>query len=128
LNYCIAKKAKMTIYSNNARSDDFMINPGQLTFVPKGCWHDVENIGKEEVKFVIVYINEHPEDLDLSVSVGSLPTRVLNSIFGNDSPGSFEQLDNKLFPDVVMSAKSDELSNSSSSSNTSENDPQINVH
>ena len=35
LNYCISGKAKMTIYSNNARKDDFMINPGQSDLCTK---------------------------------------------------------------------------------------------
>ncbi len=48
-----------------------------------------------------------------------MPARVLNSIFGINSPGLFDQLDNKLSSDVVISAKSLNLSNSSS---TSEND------
>ena len=113
----------MTIYSNNARKDDFMINPGQLTFVPKGCWHDVENIGEEGVKFVIVYNNEHPEDLDLSGSVGSLPARVLNSIFGINSPGLFNQLDVRLSQDAVISAKSVNFSNSNSTSQNYTSNP-----
>ena len=62
LNYCISGNARMTIYSNNVQKDTFMINPGQLTFIPTGCWHDIENIG-EELKIVIVYDNERFEDL-----------------------------------------------------------------
>ena len=67
----------MTIYGPNARRDTFTINPGQtLTFVPRGHWHNVENIGNEEAKFVIVYNNERPEDLGISESVGSMSARV----------------------------------------------------
>jgi oxalate decarboxylase len=47
LNYCISGNAKMTIYSNNARKDTIAINPGQLTFVPTGCWHDIEILVKK---------------------------------------------------------------------------------
>ena len=49
LNYCLSGKAKMTIYGNGQKAT-FIINQGQLTFVPKGYWHDIENIGEEELK------------------------------------------------------------------------------
>jgi oxalate decarboxylase/phosphoglucose isomerase-like protein (cupin superfamily) len=82
LSYCVAGNARMTIYGPNARRDTFTIIPGQLTFVPRGHWHNVENIGNEEAKFVIVYNNERPEDLGISESVGSMSARVLDRIFG----------------------------------------------
>lgn len=115
LNYCISGNAKMTIYSNNAQKDTFMINPGQLTFIPTGCWHDIENIGEEELKIVIVYDNERFEDLGISGSVGSLPTRILNSIFGINSPGFFDELENASSKDVIFGRKT--IDNSKISSN-----------
>ena len=95
----------MTIYSNNARKDTIMINPGQLTFIPTGCWHDIENIGEEELKIVIVYDNERFEDLGISGSVGSLPARILNSIFGIDSTGLFDELGDGSSKDVIFGRK-----------------------
>jgi oxalate decarboxylase len=50
--------------------------PGQITFVPRAYWHDLENIGEEKVKFIIVYDNERPGDLGVSGSIGSLSARV----------------------------------------------------
>lgn len=114
LNYCISGKAKMTIYSNNARKDTIMINPGQLTFVPTGCWHDIENIGEAELKIIIVYDNERFEDLGISGSVGSLPARTLNSIFGIKSPGLFDQLGDIPSQSVVFGNKAIDISKSNS--------------
>ncbi len=68
LGYCITGNARMTIFLTNARHATFAINPGQLIFIPRGYWHDIENIGKEEAKFVIVYNNERPEDLGITGS------------------------------------------------------------
>jgi oxalate decarboxylase len=62
LSYCITGNAKMTIFSTNARSDTFTVSPGEIIFVLRGYWHNIENIGNEEAKFVIVYNNECPED------------------------------------------------------------------
>ena len=69
LSYCISGHTKMTIFSTNARSDTFAIGPGDIAFVPRGYWHDVENIGNEEAKFVTVYDNKRPKVLDISGSV-----------------------------------------------------------
>jgi oxalate decarboxylase len=113
LSYCIAGNAKMTIYSPNAKRDTFTINPGQLTFVPRGYWHDVENIGNEEAKFVIVHNNERPEDLGISGSVGSLSARILDRSFGISPPGLFDQLNYKSTHDVILGPKPAVFSSSS---------------
>ena len=102
LSYCITGNARMTIYSSNARKDTFTIAPGQLTFVPEGYWHDVENIGNEEAKFIVVYNSERPEDLGISGSVGSMPTQVLDRIFGINPPAFFDQLNYKSTQDIVI--------------------------
>jgi oxalate decarboxylase len=113
LSYCIAGNAKMTIYSPNARRDTFTINPGQLSFVPRGYWHDLENVGNEEARFVIVYNNERPEDLGISGSVGSMSARILDRIFGINPPGLFDQLNYKSTQDVILGPKPAVLSGSS---------------
>lgn len=113
LSYCITGNARMTIYSTNARQDTFTIDPGQLTFVPKGYWHDVENIGNEEAKFIVVYNSERPEDLGISASVGSMPARVLDRIFGINPPGYFDQLNYKSSQDVIIGPKPSAFSSTS---------------
>lgn len=105
LGYCITGNARMTIFMTNARHATFAINPGQLIFIPRGYWHDIENIGKEEAKFVIVYNNERPEDLGITGSVGSMSARVLDRIFGIKPPGFFDQLNYKSSQDVIVGAK-----------------------
>jgi len=105
LSYCITGNAKMTIFSTNARVDTFTINPGQLTFVPRAYWHDIENIGNEEAKFVIVY--------NISGSVGSMSARVLDRMFGINPPGFFDQLNYKLSQDVIVAPTPADFSGSS---------------
>jgi oxalate decarboxylase/phosphoglucose isomerase-like protein (cupin superfamily) len=54
LSLCIGGNAEMTIFGNNAARDTFTIKLGDLTFVPKGYLHDIQNIGDVEAKFVVV--------------------------------------------------------------------------
>ena len=110
---CLSGRAKMTIYSTNARVDTFTISPGQITFVPRAYWHNLENIGEEEVKFVIVYDNERPGDLGVSGSVGSLSARVLDKMFGTNPPGFFDQLNYTAIQDVTMGSKPVDFSSAS---------------
>lgn len=105
LSYCIAGNAKMTIFSTNSRSDTFTVSPGEIAFIPRGYWHDIENIGNEEAKFVIVYDNERTQNLGISGSVGSMSARVLDRIFGINPPGFFDQLNYKSSQDVIIGQK-----------------------
>jgi oxalate decarboxylase len=113
LSLCVSGTARMTVYSTNARVDTFTLSPGQITFVPRAYWHDLENIGEGEVKFVIVYDNERPGDLGVSGSVGSLSARVLDRMFGISQPGFFDQLNYTSIQDVTMGARPVDFSSTS---------------
>ena len=112
LNYCLSGKAKMTIYGN-AQKVTFAVNAGQLTFVPKGYWHDIENVGQEELKVIMIYDIERPTDISLAASVQSLPKEILNSIFGLRSPGFFNQLESKKIYEEIVGATALNLPDSS---------------
>lgn len=118
LNYCLSGKAKMTIYGN-AQKVDFVVNEGQLTFVPKGYWHDIENVGQEELKVILIHDIEHPTDISLAASTCSLPKGILNSVFGLKSPGFFNQLDYKEINDEILGTNQSKLTDSSIISATS---------
>jgi len=63
---------------------------------------------------LLFYDNERFEDLGISGSVGSLPARILNSIFGIKSPGLFDQLGDIPSQDVVFGNKAIDISKSNS--------------
>jgi oxalate decarboxylase len=102
LSLCIGGNAEMTIFGNNAARDTFTIKLGDLTFVPKGYLHDIQNIGDVEAKFVVVYDNERPENLGISGAVGSLSPQVLDRSFGINPPGLFDQLNYDSSKDVII--------------------------
>jgi len=56
LSLCLSGNVKMTIYGTNTSHDTFTIGRGDITFVPSGYVHDVENIGNEEAKNVRQYV------------------------------------------------------------------------
>jgi len=105
LSYCIKGQATMTIFSPGNNHDTFTINPGEMTYVPKGYIHDIQNVGNEEAKFVIAFNNERPQDLGISGSVGWMTNRVMDATFGIKPPGFFDRLNFKGQQDVVISPK-----------------------
>ena len=66
LSYCIKGQAAMTIFSPGNNHDTFTIKPGEMTYVPRGYIHDIQNVGDEEAKFVLAFNNELPQDLGIS--------------------------------------------------------------
>lgn len=105
LGYCISGKTAMTIFSPGNGYDRFTIDAGELSYVPIGYIHDIENIGDTDAKFLVVFNNEKPEDLGISGSIGSMQNRVLNATFNINPPTFFNQFNNNLPRNVVVGPK-----------------------
>jgi len=97
LSYCLQGKALMTIFSPGAGHDTFLIEAGDLAYVPMGYMHHIENVGETEVKLLIGFDHESPEDLNLSNSVQVMPNHIL---------GATCQLDAAFFATLKKDAKS----------------------
>ena len=72
LGYCLAGRALMTIFSPGAGHDTFIVDPGEIVFVPRGYLHHIENIHQGDTKFAIAFNHELPEDIGISGSAGSM--------------------------------------------------------
>lgn len=57
------------------------ILPGQIGFVPQGYAHYIENIGSEDLRWVIVFNNTQPDDIGLSTTFGGMPTHTFTDTF-----------------------------------------------
>jgi oxalate decarboxylase len=104
--YCISGKARMSVVGPNNEWREFKVEPGQIVFVPQGYFHYFENIGEEDLRFLIVFNNstkESSDDIGVSVSLGGTPNHVLAATFG--VPDSvFEQIP-KLHKEVIITSK-----------------------
>ncbi len=58
------------------------IVPGQIGFIPQGYAHYIENTGKEDMRWVVVFNNTHPTDIGLSTTFGGMPTHTFTDTFG----------------------------------------------
>ena len=66
----------MTIFSPGAGHDTFIVDPGEIVFVPRGYLHHIENIHQGDTKFAIAFNHELPEDIGISGSAGSMTDSV----------------------------------------------------
>ena len=83
--YCISGRARMSVVAPDNEWQSFDIEPGQIVFVPQGFFHYFENIGLEDLRFLIVFNNstkESGDDIGISVSLGAMPNEVLAATFG----------------------------------------------
>ena len=70
----------MSVVAPDNEWQSFDIEPGQIVFVPQGFFHYFENIGSEDLRFLIVFNNstkESGDDIGISVSLGAIPNEVL---------------------------------------------------
>lgn len=89
LGYCLEGKAMMTIFSPGGVHNTFTIEPGEITFVPQGSIHHIQNIGTTPFKIILCFNQADPEDLQLSSSIAVMPDHILGATL--DLPSSFFQ-------------------------------------
>jgi oxalate decarboxylase len=56
--------------------------PGQIGFIPQGYAHYIENVGTEEMRWVVVFNNTQPDDIGLSTTFAGMPTHTFTDTFG----------------------------------------------
>jgi oxalate decarboxylase len=103
--YCISGKARMAVVAANNEWQSFEVEAGQVVFVPQGFFHYFENIGADDLRFLIVFNNstkESGDDIGISVSLGGMPNEVLAAVFGV-SGSVFDKIP-KLHEDVVIAS------------------------
>jgi oxalate decarboxylase len=81
LGYCVSGKAFITIFSTGNLHDFFVVEKGDMFFVPSGSIHSIENIGEEQVQFILTFSNDSPEEFGISGSVGCMSLEVLGNIW-----------------------------------------------
>jgi oxalate decarboxylase len=89
LNYLLRGSARITLLSPGGHVDTFDMQPGDMSFLPQGYVHHIENTGSEDARFAIFFNNVMPSDIGLSGCFGAYSNEVLASLFGV-SPSYFD--------------------------------------
>lgn len=84
IGYCLQGEALVTIRTPT-ENEVFMINKGDVFFIPKGFVHTITNTGKPETIIAFGLNHTKPEELFLSQAIYSLSDSVFSTTFNTSS-------------------------------------------
>lgn len=77
------------------------VKGGEGAFAPASYFHNIENIGPDEVEVVAFFSHENPDYMGVAEVVGSLSNELLTSVF-NTSPNYWDTLKKTEKPLVIV--------------------------
>jgi oxalate decarboxylase len=91
LGYVNAGKGRMSILSPDGTVDTYIMEKGDIYFIPKAYPHHIENLGNEDLHLVIFFDQPMPQDIGFTGSVKSNSNEVLTAIM-HSPQGFFDKL------------------------------------
>lgn len=82
LDYCISGHAQVGIIGPDGHRQLLDLSEGDISFVPRGYIHWIQNMGKEDLQFLVVLSHEQPETVELSETLLGVPADTLAAAFG----------------------------------------------
>jgi oxalate decarboxylase/phosphoglucose isomerase-like protein (cupin superfamily) len=82
MDYVVAGRARVGILGPGGEPQLIDVIPGNVTFVPQGHVHWIENTGDEPLHFLLVLNHEAPETIELSEILAATPNDSLSRLFG----------------------------------------------
>lgn len=103
LGFVISGKGRMSILSPTGTVDTYIMEPGDIYFIPKAYPHHIENLQNEELHLAIFFDEAMPGDIGFTASVRAFSDETLASIT-NTNPEFFSQL-HKYYEDLFIVEK-----------------------
>ena len=94
-------RTRITVLSPDGNIEELEVNAGQGAFAAASHFHNIENIGDENVKVIAFFSNAQPDYMGFGEVLGSYSNEMLASIFGV-SPGYFDKLKKPSGPLVIL--------------------------
>lgn len=92
LDYVLSGKARIGLGFPDGEWQRFDLASGQISIIPQGWFHYIENVGEETMRMLVVFSNSSPNDIGVSVGFQAVPKEVLGLTFGVPAD-RFEGLD-----------------------------------
>lgn len=80
LGYVQSGKARMSILSPNGKVDTYVLEPGDIYFIPKAYPHHIENLEPSGLHMLIFFDQPMPQDIGFTGSVKSNANEVLAAV------------------------------------------------
>ncbi|AMM19429.1 cupin [Frondihabitans sp. PAMC 28766] len=81
LGYVHKGRARMTILDPDGSTDTYLLEPGDVYFVPRAYPHQIEVIGDDEIHFLIFFDQPYPGDIGYRAAGSAISRPILASVF-----------------------------------------------
>lgn len=102
--YIVKGKTKITVLSPDGNVESLNVNAGEGAFAPASHFHNIENIGTEEVEVIAFFSHAEPDYIGIGEVIGSYSNELLASVF-NVEQTYFDSLKKPEGPLVIVPVK-----------------------
>jgi len=82
LDYCVSGQAQVGIIGPDGHRQLLELRDGDISFVPRGYVHWIQNSGSSQLHFLVILSHEIPETIELSETLGGVPVKTLAASLG----------------------------------------------
>lgn len=82
LGYVHRGHARMSVLAPDGHLETYLLEPGQAYFVPRAYPHHIENVGEEEIHFLVFFDQPVPGDIGYRATASAFSREVLAATFG----------------------------------------------
>jgi len=99
--YIVKGKTRITVLSPDGKVDVLRVNAGQGAFAAASYFHNIENVGEEDVQVIAYFSDAQPDYIGIGEVIGSYSNELLSSVF-DVQPRYFDQFYKPQGPLVIV--------------------------
>lgn len=99
--YITKGNTRITVLAPDGNVETLNVKGGQGAFAPASHFHNIENIGDDDVEVIAFFSNSQPDFIGIGEVLGSYSNEMLSSIF-NVSPSYFDHFKKPSGPLVIV--------------------------
>jgi oxalate decarboxylase len=88
MDYVISGKAAIALFGPTSEAnpggiiEHFVLEPGDISFLPQGWFHSIQNVGHGDLHILVIFNNPSPQDIGLSFGLGAMQVEVVAKVLG----------------------------------------------
>lgn len=99
--YIVKGSTRITLLSPDGNVEALEVNSGEGAFAPASHFHNIENIGGDDVEVIAFFSHAEPDYIGIGEVIGSYSNEMLASIF-NVNPSYFDSFNKPQGPLVIV--------------------------
>jgi oxalate decarboxylase len=84
LNYCVGGRAQIGVVAPNGKQETFVVEPGDVAFIPENYFHYIASISDEPMHFLVFFSNVRPNHIGLAQTFDWFAPELIAASFGVD--------------------------------------------